>query len=167
MGFDPVARYLITELGATYLMSGQFGRAREEFHKSLELNPKALGTLTNLAATDAAEGRYTEAVSSLEALSTESAGDPWILGHLGYAYAKDGRTADARRVLGTLAAAQSTAALHIAAVYAGLGETNGAFDSLDRGLAVHSPSMLWLKTDFRFAALQSDPRFAALKTRLP
>lgn len=164
---DPVARYLITELGSTYLMSGQFARAREEFQESLGLNPKALGTRTNLAATDAAEGRYSEALVSLEAVNAEGPGDPWIMGHLGYAYAKAGRTAEARRILATLTGAQPAATLHIAAVHAGLGEKKQALDWLDRGLAAHSPSMLWLKTDFRFAELRSEPRYAAQATRLP
>jgi serine/threonine-protein kinase len=164
---DPVARYLITELGSTYLMSGQFAAAREQFQKSLELNPKALGTRTNLAATDAAQGRYAEAVARLEAVNAEGPGDPWIMGHLGYAYAKAGRTVEARRILATLAGANPAAALHIAAVNAGLGETKRALDCLDRGLTAHSPSMLWLKTDFRFAGLRSEPRYAAQARRLP
>ncbi len=164
---DPVARHLITELGSTYLMNGQFERAREEFQKSLDLNPKALGTRTNLAATDAAEGRYSEAVARLEAVNAEGPGDPWIMGHLGYAYAKAGRTAEARRILATLTGAHPAAALHIAAVHAGLGETSQALDWLDRGVAAHSPSMLWLKTDFRFSGLRSEPRYAAQSRHLP
>jgi serine/threonine-protein kinase len=164
---DPVARYLITELGSTYLMNGQFAAAREQFQKSLELNPKALGTRTNLAATDAAQGRYAEAVARLEAVNAEGPGDPWIMGHLGYAYAKAGRTVEARRMLATLAGEHPAAALHIAAVHAGLGETNQALDCLDRGLTAHSPSMLWLKSDFRFAGLRSEPRYVAQARRLP
>jgi len=164
---DPVARYLITELGSTYRMSGQFARAREEFQKSLDLNPKALGTRTNLAATDAAEGRYPEAAARLEAVNAEGPGDPWIMGHLGYAYAKAGRTAEARRILATLTGAHPAATLHIAAVHAGLGETSRALEWLDRGVATHSPSMLWLKTDFRFVGLRSEPRYVAQAKSLP
>src|SRR5579863_6102926 len=73
----------------------------------------AYGTRTNLAAIDAMEGLYSKAVVSLEAVNNDAPGDPWIMGHLGYAYAKAGRSADARRVLGSLTA-NSTAALHIA-----------------------------------------------------
>jgi tetratricopeptide (TPR) repeat protein len=148
-------------------MSDQFVRAREELQKSLDLNPKALGTRTNLAATDAAEGRYPEAVARLEAVNAEGPGDPWIMGHLGYAYAKAGRTAEARRILAKLTGAHPAAALHIAAVHAGLGETSQALDWLDRGLTAHSPSMLWLKTDFRFAGLRSEQRYMAQARRLP
>ena len=148
-------------------MSGQFARAREEFQKSLDLNPKALGTRTNLAATDAAEGRYPEAAARLEAVNAEGPGDPWIMGHLGYAYAKAGRTAEARRILATLTGAHPAATLHIAAVHAGLGETSRALEWLDRGVATHSPSMLWLKTDFRFVGLRSEPRYVAQAKSLP
>jgi TolB-like protein/Tfp pilus assembly protein PilF len=164
---DPVARYLITELGTTYLMRGELPRARREFQRSLELNPKALGTRTNLAAIDSAEGRYPQAMAKLEAVNAEGEGDARILGHLGYACARGGPTAEAQRALDKLTATRPTAALHIAAVYAGLGEVSRALDWLDRGVAAHSPSMLWLKTDFRFASLRSDPRFAELLARLP
>jgi Flp pilus assembly protein TadD len=164
---DPVARYVITELGSTYLMNGEFAKARAEFQKSLDLNPKALGTRTNLAATDAEEGRYADAVTRLAAVNAEGPDDPWIMGHLGYAYTKAGRDVEARRVLATLENNQPTAALHIAAIHAGLGETSQTLDWLDRGMASRAPSMLWLKTDFRFAALHAQARYVALTGRLP
>jgi len=88
------------------------------------------------------------------------------MGHLGYAYAKAGRTADARRTLAALTAT-STANMHIAAVHAGLGQADSALDWLERGLAARSPSMFWLKSDFRFAGLHAHPRYAALAARLP
>jgi serine/threonine-protein kinase len=163
---DPVSRNLITELGATYRMAGEPARARELFRQSLDLEPMAYGTRTNLAATDAMEGLYSKAVASLEAVNNDAPGDPWIMGHLGYAYAKAGRSADARRVLGSLTA-NSTAALHIAAVYSGLGEPDRALDWLQRGVAARSPSMFWLRGDFRFAPLRSNPHYSALLANYP
>jgi tetratricopeptide (TPR) repeat protein len=167
LNFDPVARYLITELGATYLMAGQYALAREQFQRSLEFNPRAAGTLTNLAAVAEGEGNFAEAVASLEKVNAETPGDPWIEGHLGYAYAKAGQIAAARRVLSSLTAAKGIPALHIAAVYAGLGDADRALAYLDRGVTAHSPSVYWLATDFRFASLRSSARYAKLATRLP
>jgi serine/threonine-protein kinase len=163
---DPVSTNMITELGAAYRMSGQFALAREQFRKSLALDPNAAGTRTNLAFTDVEEGRYGDAVARLEKVNAEWPGDPWIMGHLGYAYAKAGRAADARRVLEETARS-STAAMHIAAIYAGLGENERALDWLEKGVALHSPSMFWLKTDFRFDGLRGTPRYAALARRMP
>ena len=85
----------------------------------------------------------------------------------GQACAKAGRTAEARRILATLTGAHPVATLHIAAVHTGLGETSQALEWLDRGVATHSPSMLWLKTDFRFAGLRSESRYMALAKNLP
>jgi serine/threonine-protein kinase len=163
---DPVSLNLITELGATYRLNGQPARAREFFWRSLDLDPQAFGTRTNLAVDDAAQGRFADAVARLEAVNADNPGDAWITGHLGYAYGKAGRTGEARRTLATLCAS-STAALHIAAVYEGLGEDEQALGALEHGVGARSPSLLWLRTDFRFAKLQNQPRYATLLARLP
>jgi serine/threonine-protein kinase len=163
---DPVSLNLITELGATYRLSGQEARAREFFWRSLDLDPQAFGTRTNLAVADAAQGRFADAVARLEAVNADDPGDAWIMGHLGYAYGKAGRSGEARRTLAALCA-NSTAALHIAAVYEGLGEDEQALGALEQGVSARSPSLLWLRTDFRFAKLQSQPRYTALLARVP
>jgi serine/threonine protein kinase/tetratricopeptide (TPR) repeat protein len=163
---DPVSMYLITELGATYRMMGDFAAAREQFRKSLDLNPTSIGTRTNLAALDSATGNYAEAVRNLEKINADGPGDPWVMGHLGFAYAKSGRVPDARRTLAALAAA-STASMHIAAVYAGLRDSEAALEWLERGVAQKSPSLFWLRSDFRFSELRSLPRYKALAARLP
>jgi serine/threonine-protein kinase len=166
MELDPVSINLITELGVTYRHLGNFGSARELLDKSLNLNRGALGTRTELVLLDVIPGRYAEAVRSMEAINADGQGDPWIMGHMGYIYARAGRSADARRILAALKAT-STADMHIAAVHAGLGEANSALDWLERGVATRSPSMLWVKSDFRFAGLHSNPRYAALAAHLP
>src|SRR5437899_12313392 len=97
----------------------------------------------------------------MEAINAYGRGYPWIMGHMGFVYAKAGRLADARRILEALKIT-STADMHIAAVYSGLGEADSALDWLARGVANHSPSMLWMKFDFRFAGLHSNPRYASV-----
>jgi hypothetical protein len=88
------------------------------------------------------------------------------MGQFGYTCAMAGRTSDARRILGDLKAG-SHSALHIAAVHAGLGEKDAALDWLERGVAMHAPSLFWLRSDFRFASLRSEPRLQRLLDRLP
>ena len=163
---DPVNVNLITEIGTNYRHLGNLAAAREQFRKSLELNPAALGTRTEFIILDEVAGHYAEAAQKMEAVYADGPDDPWIMGHFGYACARAGRTADALRMLHVLQTT-SRADMHIAAVYAGLGRNDEALVWLERGVASRSPSMFWLKSDFRFAALHAIPRFQKLLTALP
>ena len=163
---DPVNVNLVTELGVNYRLLGKLGLARETFQRSLELHPSALGTRTNIVILDQLAGNYSEAAQKMEAIYRDGSDDPWVMGQFGYTCAMAGRTADARRILGDLKAG-SHSALHIAAVHAGLGEKDAALDWLERGVAMHAPSLFWLRSDFRFASLRSEPRLQRLLDRLP
>ena len=84
--------------------------------------PLALALLDSGADPNIGDAGFTP----LEAVNAEGPGDPWIMGHLGYAYAKAGWTAEARRILATLTGAHPAATLHIAAVHAGLAASRHA-----------------------------------------
>jgi tetratricopeptide (TPR) repeat protein len=163
---DPVDINLITELGVNYRHLGNLAAAREQLQKSIDLNPSALGTRTEIIILDEIAGRYVDAARKMESVYADGSDDPWVMGHFGFACAMAGRTADARRILQALETT-SRADMHIAAVYAGLGQNDAALDWLERGIASRSPSMFWLKSDFRFAALRSSPRFQKLLAPLP
>ena len=50
----------------------------------------------------------------------------------------------------------------IGTIYAALGETDMAFEWLDRGYEIRSQDLMRLKIDPGFDPLRSDPRYAAL-----
>ena len=50
----------------------------------------------------------------------------------------------------------------IGTIYAALGETDTAFEWLDRGYEIRSQDLMGLKTDPGFDPLRSDPRYAVL-----
>ena len=54
----------------------------------------------------------------------------------------------------------------LAIVYAGLGETDNAFESLDRAVQMRSTLLTYLKMDPRFDSLRKDPRFDSLLQRI-
>jgi hypothetical protein len=54
----------------------------------------------------------------------------------------------------------------IAAVYAGLGDKNQAFDWLNKGIDERSSSMVYLKVDPFFDTLHADPRYSDLLRRI-
>jgi len=54
----------------------------------------------------------------------------------------------------------------VAAVYAGLGDQNRAFDWLNKGIEERSASMVFLKIDPFFDSLHAHPRFQDLLRRI-
>ncbi|MEO8164439.1 MAG: hypothetical protein ABI619_03490 [Betaproteobacteria bacterium] len=54
----------------------------------------------------------------------------------------------------------------LAVVYAGLGETDKAFQSLDQAVRMRSTLLTYLKMDPRLDSLRKDPRFDSLIHRI-
>ena len=88
---------------------------------------------------------------------------------LGYAYAVAGNRAGAEKVLGQLqllSKQKYVPPFTRALIYAGLGDKNQAFASLEKAYGERSVWMPWLKVDPKFESLRSDPRFTDLMRRV-
>jgi serine/threonine-protein kinase len=114
--------------------------------------------------------RAPDAIRQLEPALKLDPGNPFILGVLGYAYAKSGRTAEARdivRRLGSSAANQNSAAGAAARVYLGIGDTASALTMLEKAAAQHDMSFSTevLAEPF-FDPIRHSPRFAAVVARV-
>jgi TolB-like protein/tetratricopeptide (TPR) repeat protein len=104
-----------------------------------------------------AQGRTTEAIQVLAELCCRG-----NRGYLGYAYARAGDTAEARKLLAKLAPNPFNEAL----VYAGLGDKQRTLDALER-MAVLGPVRVGRELAFpEFAAVRDDPRISALRKRV-
>ena len=55
---------------------------------------------------------------------------------------------------------------HIALIYNGLGETDKAFEWLEKAYAERDPKMAFLKVEPKWNNLRSDPRFIDLLKRM-
>ena len=94
---------------------------------------------------------------------------PAVHALLGHAYAKAGRTADARKELQALINASKVryvAPSWMAVVNVALGDQNQAFFWLDKSYEDRSEHMLYLKVEPLMDPLHNDPRFAALVKRV-
>ena len=114
-------------------------------------------------------GRYDEAIEEYRkgaALSTDLSATS-LLAHT---YAVSGRTDEARRLLGELEAAAAAdryvSPYSLAAVYTGLGETERAFEMLNRAFETRDRGMSWIRVAPRFDPLRADPRFTDLLRRM-
>ena len=90
-------------------------------------------------------------------------------GFLGHVYGLAGRTDDARRILDRLKEADPTGhtcAKGIVAVLAGMGDIDGAFEWIDRGIAERDGGLLSMRASPPFLPLAGDPRFEAAARRM-
>jgi tetratricopeptide (TPR) repeat protein len=88
---------------------------------------------------------------------------------LGHAYAVAGREPEAREVLNGLLARSKkeyVAAYEIAAIYAGLGDKDRAFEWLQKAYEERANFLVHFKMDPRMWSLRSDPRFQDLLRRM-
>ena len=110
-------------------------------------------------------GRYAEAVAAFEQGFERSGGNRIFLPHLGYAYARTGRTEDARRILAELNQlyrAGLPSPYYIAWTYMGLGERDSALTWLETTYNERWGHVVFLMANPVWQPLRSEPRFQAL-----
>jgi tetratricopeptide (TPR) repeat protein len=116
-------------------------------------------------------GELQQAISEYQQAIQLSAGSPEPVIALAHAYSAAGKQAEAAKILHDLerkSKETSVPPYTMATIYAGLGESDKAFDSLERAYAekaVDFPS--FLQSDLLLDRLRPEPRFLSLLRRLP
>jgi len=159
--FQPLSLFLSVILGWAYYASGQYDKAVRHHRRVLAIDPE-FGMAHWCLGTDySQERRYKAAIEEFH--KARLLGRPRnALTSLGYAYAMMGDHERAQQVLKELRRLQRTSYLPpyaFAAIYAGLGEIDTAFDWLGRACEAHDVGLIWLKWDPQFDKLRSDHRF--------
>jgi hypothetical protein len=78
-----------------------------------------------------------------------------------------GKRDDALAILNKLKATKEyVPPAELAILYAGLGDKEGAFQTLERAYAAHDPVMQYLKAGPQYDSLRADPRFQDLLRRV-
>ncbi len=160
---DPFVSSFTCEL---YLSSNRFDEALAEAQRMAEVDPTFSYFDDSLAAAYRERGDLAKAIELYE--QSEALTHVRRPG-LAIAYARAGRTDDARRVLGQLIERSKThyvAADGIASIYVALGENDEAFRWLDRAVEEHSAPLEGIGQRITFRALHSDPRLADILRRI-
>ena len=166
---DPVALLVNGVAGLIFCFAGQFAAAEDQLRKTLQLDPNfmfahwALGGLCLVPL-----GRYEEAIAELQKAIALSENVAHPRGLLGYAYAKVGRTEDAKRVLeelDDLSQRRYVAPVSRVFIYAGLGDDR-LFDALEDAYQQRSSSLVWGKVFPHWDDLRAQPRFRELLRRM-
>ncbi|NYF80242.1 TPR end-of-group domain-containing protein [Granulicella arctica] len=162
---DPVSSRSFMRAGFIYYYARQYDEAEAQLQRSTALEPSPAEVLFPLAVIHEEKGMYQEAIDGFQKLGDQ----PHALGHMGNAYARAGRVAEAHDMISKLQGhveKDGVGRYEIALVYAGLGDKDGAFGWLEKAFAAHDKGLTYLKIDPCMDPLRSDPRFQDLVRRV-
>jgi adenylate cyclase len=165
---DPFSASINTAAVWPLYWLSQWDEAIEGFRAAADLHPRYWVAHYFLGLSYAHRGDYGNAILSLR--HTAEIGDSiWLYMGLGFVYAKAGERQQAEEVLKKLqeiGRQQYVPPVLCAAVFAGLGETDQAFDCLRRAAQERNWLVAWLHLDPIWDGLRSDPRLQRLQTEL-
>jgi TolB-like protein/DNA-binding winged helix-turn-helix (wHTH) protein/Tfp pilus assembly protein PilF len=168
---NPMDSYLQANAGHLLALMRRYGEASEHFRKAVELAPNQPYVHERYGAALLWQGQNEQAISEFEKARELSNSQPEKVAWLAYAYGVSNRRAEARALLEQLLRIQLQgqpylSPLHMALVYAGLGDSENAFRWLDRAFHSHDEWLVYLRVYPEFQSLRSDPRFRDLERRV-
>jgi TolB-like protein/Flp pilus assembly protein TadD len=167
---DPLSLVINRNLGQVYYRSGQYERGKEIFQGILAKNPNFSYLHYHLGNIEFQQGRYAEALALFQKEKDSARGwalhiQPWI----GMAYAKQGKTDEARTILADLISQSQqnhVPPTPVAALYFVLGDTDEGFRWLEKACEEYDTWVRLLKSDTVFDIVRDDPRFRAVLKKL-
>ena len=162
---DPYASYTLAQ---AFTMSGRYEEGLQESQRTIGLDDKNWWGYYWRAVAYSQKGMSDEAISAAQT-AAKLDDSPLIRGVLACVLARSGRRADAQRVIDDLITASKSKFVSQASIamgYAGLGDTDKAFEWLDASLQSHDEQIIWIYKHPMFANLRNDPRYGELLKQL-
>jgi DNA-binding SARP family transcriptional activator len=152
------------ELGHALFFAGRYAEALAEFAKLRSIQPQLRRVPEYTAQVYAATGRWSDAIAVLRPVAERQSR---FRGLLGYALARSGQRDEARKMLTSMLADESTGSVPawaITEIYVGLRDYDRAFVWLDRSIDDYSLGVVVMGPGFD--DLRADPRFERVRRRL-
>jgi TolB-like protein/Tfp pilus assembly protein PilF len=163
---DPLSTW-VRDFGSILYLARRYDEAIRELRMVDRMSPGNAWTLWYLGYALLASSQIDAAIGVLERSMANQ--NPGPRGTLAFAYARAGRSLDARRILNGLISDSRTKYVPPAVfveAYIGLADFDSAFRSLEQAYAERSNSMRILKIDPVLDPLRGDPRFKDLVHRV-
>jgi len=166
---NPVSLFVFSELSCGDYYARRFDQAVDISRQTKQMDARYLFAYYNAARAMGQKQMYEQAISEMNEAIAIGGRQPYLLAELGYNYAASGRKDEARRLLDELAtrsAKEFVDPYPLAFVYCALGDKDKALSSLEKAYEARSTWMPWIKVEPKFDSLRSEPRYAALLSRL-
>ena len=167
---DPVSISISRDVAVTHWAMRDYAAAAAQARHTLELAPDFHEAYWVLGLAHEQQQEFAAAIAAFErgrALRPTAR----LVGALGHAFGLAGRPGDAQRCLlelTELSQERYVSPFDLAVISLGLGETDRAFDRLERAFEDRCYEVLWLSVDPRWDAVRTHPRYPPLPiARLP
>jgi TolB-like protein/thioredoxin-like negative regulator of GroEL len=160
---DPLSPW--TNSGFISFLARRYDEGIAESKKALELDPQFAVAHMVIGLSYVQKKNYEQAIAELQ----KAQDNPDSRALLGYAYGVAGKRNEARHVLEELqqvAKEKYVSPFPVAATYMGLGETDKAFEMLEKAYVERSWAMGMLKVNPIFDPIRSDQRYVELLRRM-
>jgi Flp pilus assembly protein TadD len=165
---DPLSVRINADLGMAYLAAGRYDEAVAQENRTLQLAPQSATPRWIRGMALEQMGNFAEAETDMRVVLDAWQRDASIVGSLGHLLAISGKQDEARALRAELVSQADTTdvTFFAALIDVGLGDTDAAFEWLNRAVESRSGSARYLMIDVRLDPLRGDARFAQLLTRV-
>jgi tetratricopeptide (TPR) repeat protein len=145
----------------------QYDQAIDHLKQMLELDQNVPLAHVLFGHVYAAKGQYQEAIAAYKDAMKLGIDNTSVRAYLGHAHARAGQRERAQAILGQLRRTKEyVSPTERAILYAGLGEKEQAFRSLETAYSARDLQLIYLGMNPHFDPLRSDPRFQDLMRRV-
>lgn len=165
---EPLNHVFNTNVAWFHYVAHQYDQAERWCNDSVEMGPSISWSHVCLGSVYLQTGRQRQAITELRRAADLSNRSVMELMYLGHALGVSGDRAGAQKILDELhklSVRKYVPPEYIAVVYEGLGDTDRAFEWLEKGYAQRSMQS-WVYPDPRQDPFRSDPRFKSIMRRM-
>jgi serine/threonine protein kinase/Tfp pilus assembly protein PilF len=165
---DPLSPQVLIDASVPFMFQRNADAAKSLGRRAAELDPTYFFPVMIDGWTDLEMGKFREAIPALKKAKAMEA-PPFVTAYLAFAYGAAGDRASALAEFAELKKMSRDGMVlpfNLALVYLGLGDRVRALDNLERALAADSQMMPWIGRDAIFDSIRSQPRFAALLSKM-
>jgi tetratricopeptide (TPR) repeat protein len=166
---DPLSPIINASVGWFLYYARRYDQAIDEGRKAVALDGNSIMAHFFLGQTYLQKGMHAEAIAELQKAVSLSPEEPQTLAVLAQAYSRAGKKGEGEKILKQIRDLSKRVYVppyNIAEAYVAIGDTEHAFEWLEKAYKEHSPDLVGLKTEPRLDQLRSDPRFADLVGRV-
>lgn len=166
---EPLSISINASFGWRLYLAREYDRSIVQLRDTLEMDPAYEWAHLTLGQAYEQKGQFGLAIEELQKAVELSHSSPLTISALAHAEALSGNHAAAKKLLTQLdglSKKQYVSPFYVATVYLGLGRNDEAMNWLEKAYTDRSNGLVFLKVEPELDPLRTNPRFAALQSRL-
>ena len=164
---DPLSPVILTSKAKILWVAHRYDEAIKQCRRSLDLENNFAPTLSILAQALVQQRQYSEGIETAKKFVDISNRSGWAKLELAYAHAVAGDKMESDRIVNEVTSQpEPYSPYDMATICAAGGDTDGAFQWLERAIDQRSVDIIWIRVDPRLDPVRSEPRFAGVLARL-